>query len=197
MFLLYGLGIWFWSIIIIEFILLTWFVENEASIPSFISIVAVLFLLWWLADIPVWDWIKNNPWQLCKYCLYYIGVGLIWSVGKYFFVLKKMQEYIKRLKKCYLNDPNKTEKVNNFKEYVDLKRNANWSNTKDYLAFENSTKKLVFWATFWPTSMFWTILNDPIKRLFTYIIHDLLIKLYRKMYDRMVGDLIEIKKKDK
>lgn len=188
MFLLFGFGIWFWAIILVEFCLLTWFVEEEWGIASLVSLAAFILCLWWLADIPIWEWIKNNPARLGMYCLYYVLIGLGWSVGKYYFVLNKMRKYVKEKKEHWLANKEKYENVQTFKQYLEQTRD-NWSNNKT--DFEKSTKKLVFWAAFWPTSMFWTILNDPIRKLFKFLIHDVFIGIYRTMYKKMIGDLIE------
>lgn len=98
MFIFLGFGIWFWVLIALELIFLTWFVEQCWGLASIISVAVFITLLWWLADIPIWEWIKNNPAQLAMYCLYYILIGLAWSVGKYYFLLSKTRKEIKNLK---------------------------------------------------------------------------------------------------
>lgn len=188
MFLFLGFGLWFWLIILAEFFLLTWFVEEEWAAASVVSLVAFLVLLWWLADIPIWIWVRDNPGQLAMYCLYYILVGLGWSVGKYYFVLSKLRKYIKEKKAYWLENMDDYQDINTFKQYLEKSRSNYGDKQTD---FEKSTKKLVFWAAFWPTSMFWTILNDPIRKLFSFLINDVFIGVYKAMHQKMVGDLIE------
>jgi hypothetical protein len=193
MFLLFGLSWWFWGLFVLEFCLLTWFVEEEWPLHSGISIIAFIVLIWWLADIPVWTWLKDNPWKLLLYFGYYIGIGLGWSIGKYFFVLKKLRKFIKVTKQDWenMNEPKKP-----FQQF--LKSRHNYKPTD----FETTTKKLVFWALFWPTSFVWTMLNDPIRKLVKFLVHDIFIGVYRTMYNAMVGNMLkdfekeEIKKEE-
>ena len=101
-----GMGFWFWGLVLIEFCLLTWFVEMEWGAASFVSLGIFILGIWWLADVPVWQWVKTNPWQLLKYALIYIVAGLAWSIGKYYFVLRKIRNFVKNCKKEW------TKKIN-------------------------------------------------------------------------------------
>lgn len=187
--IIFGLGIWFWVLVLAEFCFLTWFVESEWGIASLVSIALFVVGIWWLADIPVWTWMKNNPGQLALYCIYYIVAGLVWSVFKYYFVLKRVQRFIKSCKKEW--ERNKGEfpvEIKDFKDYV-ASQKCTW-NYKTDTDFERSTKRLVFWSAFWPTSMVWTVLNDPIRRLFKFLIYDVFIGIYRAMHKYMVERLL-------
>ena len=179
-------GYWFWGLVIAEFILLTWFVEKEWPGPSLLSLAAFMFLLWWLADVPIWAWIKENPGLLVKYFIFYIIAGLVWAIAKYYFVLKRIRKTLKKLKAVWIVSKDKlSPDVANFKDYV-----AKTQVYNEPVDFEGSTRHLVFWASFWPTSLFWTILNDPIRRLFKWLIHDVFIGIFRKMHEKMVGSLL-------
>ena len=188
-----GMGFWFWGLFLIEFCLLTWFVEQEWGLASFVSLAIFIFGIWWLADVPVWTWIKSNPWELLKYAVIYILAGLVWSIGKYYFVLRKIRNFVKNTKAEWMKKKDKgtgmPEGIQTFKQFLDYKR-ANYD-YKTKTDFESSAKKLTFWAAFWPTSMFWTILNDPIRKLFKFLIFDVFIGIFRKMHQKMVGDLIK------
>jgi len=184
MFIIFGLGMWFWSLFILEFCLLTWFVEEEWAPASIASLILFILGIWWLADIPIWAWIHDNPWILLKYFALYIVVGMVWSMGKYYFILKRIRKIVKEKRKYY---DGMVDKPKTFKEYLHQGR----SYDDDSHRFEDTATKLVFWASFWPTSMFWTILNDPIKKLFNFLIYDVFIGIYRKMYKKMVGDLVD------
>lgn len=184
MFLLFGLGIWFWSLVILEFCLLTWFVEEDWPAPSIASLIIFILCLWWLADIPIWSWIHDNPFSLFKYFVYYLVIGIVWSICKYYFALKKVREIVKE-KRIYYDKME--DKPKTFKEHLHQQRTYDDNSHK----FEDTATNLIFWASFWPPSMVWTILNDPIKKLFRFLIFDVFVGIYRKMYKKMVGDLVE------
>lgn len=186
--LILGFGIWFWALVLVEISLLTWFVEEEWGLASVLSLLIFVVLLWWLADVPVWAWLKENPLTLLKYAGYYIAIGVLWTFCKYYFALKKLRGKVKKAKEAW-QQMQLDKESRQHPAFEDVLRNHLGYNDKS--KFENTIEKLVIWASFWPTSMIWTILNDPVRRLFKYIIHDIFIGFYRKMYDQMVGNMLK------
>ena len=181
-----GFGFWFWSLVLLELSLLTWFVEEEWGLASLLSLVVFIGLLWWLADVPIWTWLKDNPLTLFKYFCYYIGIGVVWSFCKYFFSLRQLREIIKEAKESWKKIDGSDKYASTFEQF--LESHMNYSGKT---GFNNTAGKLVFWSSFWPTSMIWTILNDPLRKLFSWIINDIFIGIYRLMYNRMIGNLIK------
>jgi len=184
-----GMGFWFWGLVILEFCLLTWFVECEWGMASLVSLGIFIFCLWWLADIPIWSWVKENPGQLSKYIGAYIVIGLVYSFIKYYFILNKLKTFVKKCRKEWDEKSFKSQLPNHitdFKGYVQHK-----SEYGQNTSFESSAKKLSFWAAFWPTSLFWTMLNDPIRKFFNWLIMTVFVGAYRKMHWQMVGKHLE------
>lgn len=191
MIIFFGFGLWFWGLIALELILLLWFVEQEWALASIISVAVFAGLLWWLADIPIWKWIHDNPGTFIKYCMYYILIGLCWSVIKYYFILKKIQKFVKEARNHWEKkiDVLSTE-YKTFRDYLNSKASS-YDDTKNH-SFKSSTKKLVFWAMFWIPSMIWTVIDDPIRKLFRWLIFDIFIGIYRSMYNQMIGKVIDM-----
>jgi hypothetical protein len=183
----FGMSWWFWVICLLEFSLLIWFVECELGIASLVSFGVTLVLLWWLADIPIWTWIRDNPGQLAMYALYYVLVGLGWSVGKYYFMLARLRREVKKVRSKWLSVPRPSEDQTTWEEF----RNREIRGWKSEYEFENTAKKLVFWSAWWPPSMFWTLLNDPISWFFKFLVRDVFVGMYKSMYWHMVGKHME------
>jgi len=181
-----GFGWWFWGICIVEFMLLTWFVEEELGIATLVSLAVALVLLWWLAEVPIWTWVRDNPGQLFMYALYYILIGLAWSVGKYYFVLVKIRHKMLRVRKQWAMRP-----ASNDESWDAFRKNRLGSWNDGNYTFSHTSKKLVFWAMVWPPSMFWTLLNDPISWFFKFLIRDIFVGVYKSMYHNMVGKHME------
>lgn len=207
--LIFGFSIWFWGLLITEMLILTILVELESPMLSALSLLIFINLLWWFAEIKVWQWVKENPATLFKYFCYYIVLGIAWSFCKYYFTLKIIQKSIKKYKKQWntINlpkNPSSTEnnftkttnrRYETFKEFYILK-DIQYNNN---ILFSKTNNRFMFWAMFWPTSCIWTLLNDPIKRFFNYLIYDLFIGVYQKMHKTMIEDLLKDNdsKKDK
>lgn len=188
---LFGFGIWFWSLIFVEFILLVWFVESDMEAASFVSIIVFLVLLWWLADVPIWQWIKNNPKRLLAYSVIYVVIGILWSMCKYYFSLVKTRSFLKEQKKEWKQNHEKYDgETVNFKEFVERKCRYEYKIRKT-ISFETSISNLVFWAMVWPPSMFWTLLDEPVRKLFTWLIKDVFIGAYRQLHKNMIENNLE------
>lgn len=52
----------------------------------------------------------------------------------------------------------------------------------------DNKSKIITWMVYWPWSFFWTILNDPIRRLFRRIYNNLR-EFYQKMSDKVFADV--------
>ena len=183
---------WFWSLFLIELILLFVFVEHEWPIPSVASLIVFIFLIWWLADIPIWAWIKANPWNLLKYIGYYIIGGIVWSFIKFHFALSRTREAVLELKKEWLTmkgDQSFSGSDKTFKEFVH--RRCSYDDRSVDPTQERTVGRLVFWASFWPISFIWTIINDPVRKFFRWLIKDVFMGIYKKMYANRVGKLLE------
>lgn len=186
-----GLGFWFWGLVLCEFIILICFVESEMEFASAVSLIVFILLLQFLADVPIWQWIKNNPKQLVIYTLIYIVCGLLWSLIKYYFKLSKAKRFIQQQKENWLKDDKKYNDMDiSLKDYIDRQLLYSGKFERITLNFDKSIGKLVLWAMLWPPSMIWTLLDEPIRRLFTWLIKDVFIGLYRRMYKSMIENNI-------
>lgn len=185
------LGIWFWGLVIIEFLLLMWFIAADMEVASIASIIIFLFLLEWLADIPIWLWIKNNPKNLIIGLIIYIVAGTLWSIIKYYFQLSKTRRFIKEQKENWIkNDKKYDGEVISLEDYVIIKAKYD-SKVRQDIKFDTSLRKLVFWAMLWPPSMIWTLLDEPIRRFFTWLINDVFIDIYRSIHKKMIDDTLK------
>lgn len=193
MFVFLGLGTWFWALAIIEFLLLIVFVDNEWAGASLISMAVFVILIWWLADVPIWTWIKTNPWFLLKCSVGYIICGIIWSFIKYYFALIDARKTIVQLRESWDSmhrDNTFMGPAKTFKEYIEGKTHLVYDQGVNP-ALNKTTRRLTFWASFWPISLIWTLINDPIRRLFKWLIQDVFINAYKQMYNNIIGKALE------
>lgn len=193
-------GIWFWTLVAFEVMWLLWCVSEEEGYKAFASVAIFLVLIHLLGDASMLSWIQDNPIVLFKNILLYIGIGVTWSVCKFYFTLCKTKREIKELRKTFgessdsvdaTGDDNKNNVSTRWvfyvrKHYEDQHR-FNYSK-ENPLDFKLQYDRILFWMTYWPLSMFWTILNDPITRFFKWLYHEVLIGLFRKMHDSIIGN---------
>jgi hypothetical protein len=188
-------GFWFWGIFLIESVLLIYCLEEDkAGFAVFTTlVVVVLFAVW--SDFWSFKWIFANPGSIFLFLLGYAFIGAVYSILKYFFYLtdkrrrwdKAFTEYCERiadlkgadkLKFSELPDGHKkgaSDHIQNRLGYSSLPR------------FTESTRQVVFWMSYWPWSLFWTLLNNPIRWFFEEIKSGL-IGVYRGMHSKIIGD---------
>ena len=183
------LGVWFWSIVVIELLLLIWFVEYEWAGFSTISVVVFLLALQYVAKVPVWKWITGNPLLLGKLILLYVVGGVMWSFIKYFFALKKLARTIKGIRSVWPDSKLQADGYTSFEQFI-KKTHYTLDEELNPNKYE-TTKKLIFWGAYWPISMAWTLINDPIKRLLKFLFTELFKGVFIRMRMAIIGNAMK------
>jgi len=150
---------WFWVITAVFVITVTSFVE--VGFPGRATVATVIFflLLYFLGGFPFVQWIVANPGPMLLLALLYFIAGGVYCVIKwYFFLLNIRDRYIE-----YGSDP------------------------KHKITVSSHSDRLIGWIIYWPFSAFWTLINDPVKRIATAIYRQIEVLLQR-MADRIVNN---------
>jgi len=126
---------------------------------------AILFLaFFFLGDLNIKTFFRSFGFLgILKFIGLYLIIGIVWSFIKWYLFLLKRKEK-------YAENP--WQGIPTAKEY---------------------RKDIVVWMSYWPWSMTWTLLNDPIKRFFNFV-YLKFSTLYQKLSDRIFKDIIELKK---
>ncbi len=165
----------FWILMAIEFVLLLTWIEYEAAGWATFSILAVLGLLQ-LSGHGIYQYIVANP----AIVLYGIGayfvIGTVWSICRWYFYVKKQRYLYDEFKNEFLQEWDITgskipdELKQKFKD--SLHSSYGYYNDEKFELFPkvNYHKAQIYlWMVYWPWSCCWTIINDPVKRLFREI----------------------------
>jgi hypothetical protein len=155
--------IWFWLLIFITAIYITGQTEEEDGFLANIALIGTCLLLYFFGNSEffksIGNYIIENPNKVFFILLGYLILGTIWSVFKWFFYLR------------VIRDENKGGKIN-------LSR------------YTASTHKsmIIHWMLYFPLSATWTLINDPVKKLFELILENF-GGIYDKMANKILGDL--------
>jgi len=112
-------------------------------------------------------------------------VGSGWAVVKWWFFVKDLFRDYKRKKSGFLRKKN----LDPDGEIPDEYKGEWGEETTGWGAIEVPPKvgshkgRIMLWMCWWPWSMVWTIINDPVRRMFSRI-YDLLEGLFQKIADR-------------
>lgn len=121
--------------------------------------------------------IKESPILFIISVFVYIFVGILWSFIKLALYAKNLNsEYLEEKEKYLKLHPSHTEEM--------------WLNSSSY-RFElnnisNCRDKIIKWSSFWVWSVIWTIINDPVLKIFKWI-YITCFKLYESIYNKMTN----------
>jgi len=149
--LIFG-GVWFWILAIASMICITAFIEKEetSGLGANITLLVTGLLLYFCGNQSSMSgflgYIFHNPGMDLLFFLLYVIIGAGWIVFKWWlFLLDARQRIIDR--------------------------------DESYWASEfspgNHKSRLTHWGIYWPFSAFWTLINNPARRAFRYIVSSL------------------------
>jgi len=155
-------GILFWVIVCISSFCIIASIETDS--PYWATGIAILTLLFVQIATPYnpFTWITSNPVEAFSWVVAYFLGGLTWAFVKWIFYMHRIKDIVKNLRKKYDTQTSTLK----FNEWVILERNYPEGNYPP-LVSENKAQ-ITFWATFWPWSAFWTLLNDPIRMIWNW-----------------------------
>jgi hypothetical protein len=150
-----------WIVAVILFLILVALIENGQLGWSIGVVAAVVLLVAYGTGVTIalaWTFFTAHPIALLIGAVGYFAVGAAWSVIKWWAFVRKLFRRIAGGEQVFdVNDgydrrklgPENPPKVANHKEDITT------------------------WMSFWPISMAWTIVDDPVRRICTEIYHSL------------------------
>jgi hypothetical protein len=157
--------LWFWVFCFAIAITLTALTEKDETEITLSGVVFVgsLVALWFLGCkeelTDIGSFIYRNPGTSLLVGVGYVILGVIWSFVKWYFYLVRMREVHQ--------DTSYPE------HYFDVNRNKS---------------RIMTWMIYWPLSGAWTLINDPIKKLYRSIF-EWVGGSYQKMSDKMTANM--------
>lgn len=188
MFTLLALGsIGFWVLLALESIILLALIENERPWLGGFTLIVTGVLLHFFGGVNLLSLVLANP-GLSALCLVgYLAVGVAWALVKWFlFALRKKEEYLEAKESWkpeqearwdYVRDesnrilPDKAQVKSGPTKWEDSHARKLLLNSKGGLmplARENK-ERIMLWIAYWPWSLLWTLVDDPLKRLARHI----------------------------
>ncbi|HHA19531.1 MAG TPA: hypothetical protein ENK70_07485 [Methylophaga sp.] len=179
--------IWFYVACVITFFGIMALAENEHELLSIGVLIGFIVLM---QNSGAFD-IFNNPWMVAKWSLIYFVVGTVWSFVKWWAYLTKRAETYGELKDKF--NERMTERYNRDDVRPDAIKPITGTATKPSDEFAKFLNKECFlsdyvirnrtvipaamdfkamitgWIIWWPTSVLWTIVSDPMVRIANWI----------------------------
>lgn len=179
-------GFWFWFLAVSFFIVVTAFTEYAYGFLALLAITIFALIIQLFSDINILGYIWNNPYYIISYLLAYLLIGIIYSFGRWRLYCDDRREEYDEIKKQFFKyynlnyvDISKTpvppEMVESW--YGFLKGRVNYNIINEYKEGINFNDYIdtfiIWWILYWPFSLFWTIINHPLRKLIKYSINKL------------------------
>jgi hypothetical protein len=199
--------LWFWLILACAVILITVFSEDS---PFKATLVAVVFLggMSWLGNITPLALITQHGMIAILVIMGYFALGVIWSLIKWkFYVMaqrRKLNEFQILHNKLIERRREKKEDVSPavqaelWENLLRQNDNSLWrvltggslSSQTVTVAPQASAHKsqIVGWMAYWPVSLVWTMIDDPVRRAFLAL-YDVAGKTYQKIANNDFRDI--------
>ncbi len=178
----------FWIFAGAVFLLLIAAVEYEKPGWATLSLIVTCLALWLFGNVNVFALAVSDPLLTLELLAGYFAVGAIWSLAKWWFFVRRERERYDEARTAFLanhNLPSNAQIPANLKEI--------WQNQFSYGTSckpkaQAHKGKILTWMIYWPWSCAWTVLNDPVKRLFKNIFNAMKA-LFQKVADSAYQDV--------
>lgn len=182
-------SIGFWILMGIVSLLLIATLEYEKGGWATFSAVVTFLLLGLFGDFNVWTATMDHPFLAVGAILGYLALGVGWSFIKWKLYVNRLVSKLKDEIADFL----RVHKVEGDTIPDELK--AEWLGKNNYYSRQfikpNAKKSIALimsWMAYWPWSMFWTLINDPIKKAFKAIFLELQV-YYQRIADKAFAGL--------
>ena len=171
----------FWILLFLYSCVLCWTLDHEDDDFGFgistILLIAILLSFEFFSENKPFTYLWDHPWIAIEIFLGYFVIGAIWSIVKWWF--SETNRF--QLTKERFIEHHSIKGTNIPPEYMDR-----WDVYMTHAKTDPSRHKTRFlsWITYWPWSLIWTMINDPLKRLVKRIYQELL-GTYQKITDRV------------
>ena len=150
------------------FILLTILVEVDRFGWATTCLLAAVVGVQYFHVFDLLTYVQQNALQTALYALGYLGIGVAWSFVKWFSFLMAFRDRYREHKEKFsqIPLPAGADFDTAFRQY--LSHRGHYNLTKRPTAAENKNR-ITAWMSFWPFSLVGAFLNDPVRRLFSWI----------------------------
>ena len=152
-----------WIFVAIEVVVPIALVEIDQTVMSVCSILIFGVALQLFGVIDVLKIVQENPLHLLVLFVVYFIIGVIWSVVKWYFYVKKIAEEYSSTKIKFLEDSGATTTSELTQEFlISLRRKLRFVSEDVPPKASKNKSRIIRWMVFWPVSIILTITRDMV-----------------------------------
>lgn len=186
--------VWLAIALLVLLIMMFVSVEQEKPMTSTACTIAAVWALNYFNIVNVHTW---SFFSILMWSAIYLAVGLLWSFIRWNFWLKNWTEEskqrIKEQKGSFLRTHSKFDS-----EVIPPELKEEWlkfaSRHDGYRSFTSpdvmqNKSRILLWAVYWPFSMCWTIIDEPIMKFFRWILFTVLGGAFQKVSNTAISEI--------
>jgi len=164
--------VWFWLLLGAAALFIGICVNRESFGKATLCLLGFFGALTLFGDFNVIHWLAHNGTTFLIGLGVYLAVGVLWSFAKWFFFVRRLRdEYLDR-RRAFLDQNGVSGDVipDGLKARWTQEINQSWQQRRQttYPPRARDYKgKITAWMTYWPWSLVVTMIDDPIRKLFS------------------------------
>ena len=205
--------LWFWGLLALASLCIIWALEDDNVGGATVAFLVTLAAVFFLGNSSWLTWIMGNPLRIGLLVGTYLLIGVGWGISKWWIYLHdasarnraERMDWLQRRLEILRPNADNVEKYEAALEqgYVfrlwPLKVKTDWERYVKVEYYGKVIKKpmvsankscITGWMTYWPWSVLWTIINDPVRRFYKWA-YTHLRGLLQGMSDKAFKDLDE------
>ena len=160
-----------WILLAIAIIAVTALVENDHEVWAFFSLAATVAVLYHLRFSTLGFFVVHHPYQLAGWVLGYFALGAGYGVVKWTSIVHEALERYNEKKAEWLHGRTMTvpgaittpEEALTFQKSLD-------SDLREPPQARQHKGDILVWMMYWPFSGLWWLINNPVVRIFRFIV---------------------------
>jgi hypothetical protein len=172
-------SLWFWLLLIGEAILVLLLLEWEQGAIATLTFLATLLLLQFLGDVDIYGYVVQHPLTVVLGIAGYFALGTLWAIARWWFYVREQRGGYDELRSAFLR-VHRLEPQSAMPEGLQYP----WQQCLA-LAAKNRRRldvrplaarhkvDILRWMSYWPWSFSWTMFEDPVRKAFLLIYHQI------------------------
>lgn len=193
----YG-SFWFWLLIGLSTFWIMASVARDSGITPTVILFVCVSALTLFGSVNLIKLIYHNPLESCLIVIAYFSIGLVWSLFKWFLMISQLRDEFHKSQSDFMKRSECLKGIDSFKKHIYDQRQY-WGFDPD-LRFEtfdgkdimtlapkaNNNKSIIlFWISWWPFGMIWTVAHDLFEKTARFI-----IDYYHTLFDRITNRVL-------
>jgi hypothetical protein len=172
-------SLWFWLLLLGETIALIVLLEWDQGAIATLTLIATLGLLQFLGDVNLFGYVIEHPLTIALGAVGYFVAGTFWSIAKWWFYVREQRGLYDELRSAFVRvhglDPQGTLPESLQPQWQQCltvaRKNGRHLDVHPLAAHHKAG--IVRWMSYWPWSLVWTVLKDPVRKAFLSIYHQI------------------------